>query len=106
VNGVFLGTAYPVRYADIEFPVMPGGVLACESCHGAGSSTWKQPAERDHPLLGIAPVQEWSAACGSCHDSAAAAAHIQAMTQNGQEGCAVCHGPGKEWDAELRHRKN
>lgn len=104
-NGVFLGTPYPVRYGDIEFPVMPEGVNRCESCHGAGSTTWLQPADRNHPLPWVAGTREWDAACASCHDSDAASAHIQVMTAGSAESCAVCHGPGKEWSVQIMHKR-
>ena len=104
-NGVFLGTPYPVGYGDIAFPAMPGGAMACESCHGAGSKSWIEPAGRDHPVTSIARTKEWTAACASCHDSTAAIAHMGAQTSNGEEACSVCHGPGKEWSVELKHKR-
>jgi hypothetical protein len=43
--------------------------------------------------------------CGACHDSDAAAAHIDVQTStHGAESCAVCHGPGKEWNVALVHK--
>jgi len=56
----------------------------------------------------------FGAACSSCHDNSAAKAHMQ---QNGAviggtrlqalgaaESCAVCHGPGAEYDAAQVHK--
>jgi hypothetical protein len=103
-NGIFLGTAYPVRYDDIGFPTMPGGVTNCTTCHGANSTGWLEPAPRNHPSPAVAPTRAWQAACMSCHDSVAAEAHADAMTGNGVESCAVCHRPGSELGADRVHR--
>ncbi|MBL8924230.1 MAG: sigma 54-interacting transcriptional regulator [Myxococcaceae bacterium] len=103
VNGVFLGTPYTVTYDTIGFPSFKGGVSECTKCHGATNTAWKQPAERSHPLSPVA-VRTWASVCSSCHDSAAAEAHFFVQTYNGNESCAVCHGPGKEFSVELSHK--
>jgi hypothetical protein len=103
VNGVFLGTPYTVTYDTIGFPSFKGGVSECTKCHGATNTAWKQPAPRSHPLSPVS-VRTWASVCSSCHDSAAAEAHFFVQTYNGNESCAVCHGPGKEFSVELSHK--
>src|SRR4029453_5532586 len=63
VNGAFLGIPYEV-HAEGEFPSMPGAAKNCTKCHG-NSSSWKEPATRDHPLASGTPTQVWTEACGS-----------------------------------------
>ena len=76
----------------------------CESCHGKGSTSWKAPAERVHPAARSMPTQSWSIACGSCHDSDAATAHLRSQVFMGNETCAVCHGPGRAEAVDKVHR--
>jgi len=104
VNGVFLGTAYPVTYEEVGFPAMPSGTRDCAICHGEGNDTWQAPVDRDHPTAAVAPAREWRAVCGACHDSDAAAGHIEAQSAGGIESCELCHGEGKEWNVELVHK--
>lgn len=103
VNGVFLGTPYPVTYDTVGFPSFKGGVSECTKCHGANNTAWKQPAARSHPLSPT-PVRTWAAACSSCHDSVGAETHFFVQSYNGNESCSVCHGPGKEFSVELSHK--
>ena len=92
-----------LSFGEVEFPAMPDGVKDCASCHG-GSNAWKAPADRSHPTAATQPARAWAVACGSCHDSSAAAAHLDVMTSSlGQESCAVCHGAGRELDTTLVH---
>jgi OmcA/MtrC family decaheme c-type cytochrome len=102
--------AFPDNYSvstfgDVEFPVMPGGVAQCVKCHGEGNQAWLAPQPRNHPTAQGRPALVWSAACGSCHDSDAAIAHIQVQTSPaGEESCITCHGGGREWPVELMHK--
>ncbi len=85
------------------FPDMPGGVKDCTKCHGADNTAWTLPAERLHPQQTV-PTRSWRAACGSCHDSAAQLAHIDANTSpSGAEACTICHGEGDELNVRTKH---
>lgn len=103
VNGVFLGTPYPVTYDTVGFPSFKGGVSECTKCHGANNTAWKAPADRSHPLAPT-PVRAWASVCSSCHDSKAAETHFFVQSFAGNESCPVCHGPGKEFSVELSHK--
>ncbi len=84
-----------------EFPAMPGGPEQCIKCHG--NDSWKAPAARAHASASV-PVRIWGDACGSCHDSDAATAHISVQTSlSGYESCEVCHGAGRDWAVEVMH---
>lgn len=92
-------------FEHILFPAMPGATLQCTKCHGSTNTAWIVPADRDHPTDQGAPVRVWRAACAGCHDSDAAAAHIEKQTSPaGVEGCAACHGPGTTLAVELVHK--
>ncbi len=90
------------QYGEVEFPAMPGGVKQCVRCHG--NDAWKVPGARSHASATL-DVRVCGVACGSCHDSPTAAAHITANTTSGvgAEACAVCHGPGQTADVAVVH---
>lgn len=106
---VGFGSGYPNNYSaynydKIAFPVQPGGTKQCQKCHGPANEVWVEPAMRNHPMQ-PKDTRSWFVACGSCHDSGAAHAHMDAQTSvAGAESCAVCHGRGKEWSVELMHK--
>ena len=108
VNGYGFAGAYPNnftahQYADVEFPAFPGGTKSCAMCH-ADSESWQAPADLSHPTESLLPSRSWRAACGSCHDSDAAHAHIDAQTSPaGVESCAICHDDGSVLDTEFVH---
>jgi hypothetical protein len=105
VNGIFLGAPYPVTYDEVGFPAMNGGTKNCALCHGDGNDAWKAPVDRDHPTAFVAPVREWRAVCGACHDSDDSLAHIEVQTSlAGEESCGVCHGDGADWSVEVVHK--
>lgn len=92
-------------YEEVGFPPWPGGVKHCDKCHGAGSDSWKEPAIREHTDDTVLPVRTWRTACTSCHDADAVAAHANQQTDaNGVESCSVCHGAGKEFAVDLKHK--
>lgn len=93
-----------LNYARIHFPAEPRGPAECVKCHGAESTAWQQPLERDHPDGQTEPAQVWRVTCGACHDSTSARAHIDANTApDGAEACLVCHGIGEDWNVALYH---
>jgi hypothetical protein len=101
--------AYPnniglLDFADVEFPAMPAGTKDCAACHGS-STAWQIPADRSHPTAATAPARSWSVACGTCHDSSPALAHLDIMTSSlGNESCATCHGAGSDLATTLVHQ--
>ena len=98
----FGGTGH--SYEAVGFPVLPGGTVQCTVCHGTDNTAWLEPAERTHASETL-PVRSWRATCGACHDSNAAAAHIDVNTSpSGAESCAICHGQGRELDVRTVHR--
>jgi hypothetical protein len=93
------------NWADVVYPPMPGGVRNCFVCHGEDSDSWKLPQDRDYPTGQSPTVHEWASACGACHATGAATAHIAANTApDGAESCEVCHGLGEEFSVELVHK--
>ncbi len=102
--------AYPNNFTSYSydgflFPTKPNGAAECTKCHGKKNTAWMSPSDRNHPTEQTLPVRAWKAACGSCHDSKAAAAHIGLETHRGEESCAVCHGSGAEYDIAVAHKK-
>jgi OmcA/MtrC family decaheme c-type cytochrome len=106
----FGSTAYPnnfglASYGEVVFPTMPAGVKQCTTCHGTLNTAWIEPSARTHPAGQLLPTRAWRAACGSCHDSDAAQAHIDSQTSpSGAEACAVCHDPDGLFNVELMHK--
>jgi hypothetical protein len=106
----FGGGAYPNNftahsYEHVFFPALPGGTQHCASCHGATNDAWKLPSEPLHPMASM-PTRNWSNACGSCHDSNAALAHMEVMTApiSGFESCATCHGLTDDLSVPVVHK--
>lgn len=95
-----------LTFEHIHFPALPDGVKACATCHGEASEAWLAPQSLNHPTEQVVPGRAWLLVCGSCHDDAAAHAHIDVQTsQGGVESCSVCHGEGKEWAVESMHMR-
>lgn len=91
----------PHTYGEVEFPAMPRGVMQCDRCHG--NDAWKQPADRVHTSSTLM-IKKWTIACGSCHDSDSAQAHIASQsTAFGTESCDICHSEGREAAVEHAH---
>jgi OmcA/MtrC family decaheme c-type cytochrome len=110
------GGSGPMVFQDVPYPMQGAD---CKACHKPGTYglpdnvrfAWS--AIDAAPAL-VAPANAASfnpaltyrqgpatGACGSCHNSASAKAHFALNTANpiGAEGCAVCHGPGKQYEA-------
>lgn len=92
------------QWATVEFPAMPGGTKACETCHGTTNSSWKVLANHSYDAV-TTPARDGMMACGSCHDTAATATHIDAMTTvSGAESCVTCHGAGQVFGIDTVHK--
>lgn len=99
----FSGSAH--TYEEVGFPSFRGETANCASCHGADNEAWFAPTLRAHPSDStLAPQLVWRFACGSCHDSRVAQAHIRSNAADGLEACDVCHGAGKELSVEVAHK--
>lgn len=119
----------PIDFGEVHYP---GNVARCEACHLDGTQTLplaqgvlptlyneytctEDPAtDADDYCTGSAWtvtatvfVPPATAACASCHDDDATAAHAELnTTASGAEACATCHGAGSPWDVELVHGPN
>jgi OmcA/MtrC family decaheme c-type cytochrome len=92
-------------YEHVGFPAMPSGTKDCETCHGRGTTAWQEPQDRSHSLHAAEEALVWSIACGSCHDSDLAQAHIESnITADGVETCSLCHAPDREFNAAIEHK--
>jgi len=106
----FGSTAWPDNfgtssYSEVDFPALPAGAATCVACHGADNTAFFEIAERNHPAGQTPPTRAWRAACGACHDSNAAQAHIDVNTSpNGFESCEICHGDGRPEAVEVMHK--
>ena len=93
------------EYADYLYPALPGRTLNCAKCHGSGSTSWIEPAPRDHPSEQGSAVLAWRAVCGACHDKDSDLAHYLTQTSgSGLEACATCHGPLTQLAVETVHK--
>lgn len=98
------------RAFDFSNVLFPGDLAACQTCHLPGTyslplSAGVQPTvitQAGDLLRAVLPVQS---TCTACHDSPAVAGHAELQTTaSGLETCAVCHGPGKDYDVSEVHR--
>ncbi|MFA7282690.1 MAG: OmcA/MtrC family decaheme c-type cytochrome, partial [Sterolibacterium sp.] len=94
LGSVKAGGTYVVNGAhDYSATVFPGNLKNCaNACH-------KQTATKVGSTTLLENRANWettptSRACGACHDSATASAHIASQINGGVETCAVCHAPG------------
>jgi OmcA/MtrC family decaheme c-type cytochrome len=112
----FGASAFPnnfgvASYGDVEFPALNGGARACEMCHGADNTRWKEPADRPFvdPATGApsdTKTRVWGPACTGCHNADHALAHVDLQTTTlGAEACGACHEPGTDFNVELMHKK-
>jgi len=92
-------------YSTFVFPPKPGATANCGKCHVGNPGSLRPAPTREHGTEQGSPVRGWGLACGSCHDSLAARAHIETHTAlSGLEACELCHGAGEVEDVELVHR--
>lgn len=108
--------AGPQVFQDVPYPLQ---VSDCQACHAAGTQYLPEGADSVglgwsvydaapglgdattfNPLLTVRKGPA-TAACGTCHSSAEAAAHMQSNTSASAraESCAVCHGEGSAYEA-------
>jgi OmcA/MtrC family decaheme c-type cytochrome len=93
------------QYTSVQFPSMPAGPMTCVMCHGADNTAYYEPTPRNHPTQQVKPTRSWRAACGACHDSDSAGAHIDINTSaSGFESCEVCHGTAGDFAVQLMHK--
>jgi len=133
------GMAYMIHSIHVASPSFFGGGFAeitypqsianCDACHVEGSYNVARPVARAVSIgEGLGDETVWtddlattptSAACGTCHGSAAALGHFTTNNgevgvlkgdilkfnglPNGQEACAVCHGAGAAFDTAIYH---
>jgi OmcA/MtrC family decaheme c-type cytochrome len=120
-SATFAGGAF----ADVTYPQI---VANCDTCHVEGRYNTARATARavstgpggdDNTWLNDISTTPTAAACGVCHTSAAANGHFESQgaqvgvekqfivgapeAPTGQEGCVVCHGPGKEFDTVQFH---
>jgi hypothetical protein len=92
-------------YDEIHFP---GDLRECQTCHLPGTFTLPTPEGRLPTITPMGFTEElgpMAAACLSCHDSFAAAAHADANTGGLGESCAACHGEGKSYAVSKVHAR-
>jgi hypothetical protein len=95
----------PHDYSDIHFP---GDLRECETCHVDDSYELPLPDGRlptYAPSAYITDMEPITAACLSCHDSFAAAAHADANTGGLGESCEACHAEGKSYAVSRVHAR-
>ncbi len=92
-------------FSDIHFS---GDLRNCTKCHEGDSY---QVPSADGLLATntlsaqFTPMQPVSAACMSCHDGDAAAAHAYTNTAFFGEGCGACHGVGAAYSVDKVHAR-
>lgn len=77
-----------VDFTEIHFP---GRREQCTICHESGTYELPLPTEALPTVVGESVTQPITAACTTCHDGIAVAAHAWLATSGVIETCAVCH---------------
>ncbi len=103
-HGYTIGGSEGADFSDIGYP----GVLNnCAACHLDGSygvPVVEGALDMVSTNVGFYfPVKPAAAACLACHDSVDAAAHAYTNTAPFGEGCAACHGDGRDYAVEEVH---
>lgn len=107
-RGADLENGYVVGSDDFSHIEFPGDLRNCETCHVNDSYTLPLPAGLERVqtpgdlLMVMGPA---TAACLSCHDSTAAAAHADTNSSAVGEACAACHGVGKQYAVSKVHAR-
>lgn len=91
-------------FSDVRFP---GQIKDCAKCHTNNSQQLPLPETRvavNNPRAFINPSPPTTAACTACHTLKSTSAHASIETSPTLgESCAVCHGPGAEFDVDKVH---
>ncbi|MDD5175052.1 MAG: OmcA/MtrC family decaheme c-type cytochrome [Sterolibacterium sp.] len=102
---VIAGGSYVINGThDYSDTVFPGKLTNCaNACH-------KQTATKVGSTTLLENRAAWettptSRACGACHDSTTATAHINSQISAGVEMCNVCHGTTATWSVKAVHSK-
>ncbi len=103
----FFGRAV-ARTADIGFPTA-SGQRNCTKCHVGTSYTLPLPAgvlpttitQAGQVIKALQPI---AATCTACHANPQVTGHVQIMTSNNIETCAICHGPGRDFAVDQVHK--
>lgn len=109
----------PHDFGKVHYPRPPQDCLSChiEGTYGlplvdGALATTKSSGASLTDLLDDLRVSPSSVACGGCHDSPRAEAHMRlarpfwsdAIFGTEADDCGICHGPGKFMDVENVHR--
>lgn len=97
-------------YSHVRYP---GFLNNCEACHLPGTYFPPAPTGAQDTVVTQGGVEvsrlgPQTAACMSCHDSAAAMAHALSNTAapGGDEACAICHGQFRSSAVDLVHARD
>ncbi len=93
------------RTYDFSEVLFPGDLRNCGKCHVAGTNTlpMKDGIQGSVVIKSTSPV---TTVCSSCHDTKAAAGHMDINTsQKGVETCNVCHAEGREVAVSTAHAR-
>ena len=114
---------------EFEHVTYPQNIANCETCHLPGRYNHARETARAVSTDQGGDIRVWTddiattptaAVCGVCHTSSAARGHFESQggqvdvvksdiatsgagLPNGQEGCPVCHGSGREFDTVMFH---
>jgi OmcA/MtrC family decaheme c-type cytochrome len=125
-TGVSSGLGSVKTYATIPSGALVTAYEAIDAAYAAATTAGTAtPADAKRSLATANATDivrtPWAGACGSCHESSAARAHIAInggavdvtraaaqptpRTLEDVESCSVCHGPGRDFDTAVVHNK-
>ena len=86
-------------YTNVTYP---GLIKNCGTCHNEAALGPDGKKLANAANWYTTPTKR---ACATCHDGAAAVAHIDSAISGGVETCTTCHAPGKVSDVKTAHSK-
>ncbi len=102
-------TIYASRAYNFNEVRYPRSTADCSACHTGGSEALPLAADllpTVDPRGFFNPALPATAACLGCHTSLTAAAHADLnISGSFGESCAVCHGPGSQFDVQKVHAR-